>query len=808
MDSKKVCLRILRAESEGEVDEVVSSVSELSDGNNWRPIDRRETNFNVVTNQASTGGKALTELCTNMVDAVLMKYAHKKGIDPRGSEAPRSVIEAVRVLVRLPGVRTGILAEADSQTHLKDFSEKNLVIGVTGGKGRTIREDPLCFTFADNGEGQNPCDFEDTFLSLSTGNKSDIPFVQGKYNMGSSGVLSYCGDRWYKLILSRRHDEGGEWGWTLVRRRPGLGTPIAEYFFPNNDILAFSESAVRPMRMQNGEEDDKVNLVTGTIVKLYDYQMGGNVSFRGIRESLNENLVSTILPFRLMDYRVSPSRTGRRALGIDERGFNGMEFLLLRKGEEKSESDSGDEADEPGTKKGIGIVTRQELGRISVWAIVLGRKIPSWLNSSNARVFHAVNGQVQFKQNRAYLSRSCKLPGLKDRIVVIVDASDLHESGHNDVWKGDREAIRETRIGQLYKDAITDVIAGSQFLKNLQQKIAREEIESATKERQETLLQEWAKNDPSIAQLLPGGSVVKLPGEQVPGSEEGIWEGQYSPTFLNLLSQRIRREGAEIAVDGRRRVLFKTDAVNDWFIRPENQGTLYFEGLGERFSHKHELHDGLLTLTFMASHDQVSIGEEIDLILKLKDDAMAKPVTAQLKLWVVAERSPRKQRKRPKRKTTQINPTDADSEETTEGRGWPPYKWLTKDGRSIGKEETDRWPAGFTEQDGGEIGDLGDEGKVYRINYDNAHFQSCILAREEIDKKVATERYRIGMQTLMMGLEDAYFRMENNQAKEKMAEHIDEIRRLAAQGSATVVMSIMRLSTIVNPASVADPDDD
>ena len=75
MQSKRVCFRILRAESEREVWTIVESEPELAEPSNWHPVDGRDTNFNVVTNQASTGSKALTELCTNMVDAVLMKHA-------------------------------------------------------------------------------------------------------------------------------------------------------------------------------------------------------------------------------------------------------------------------------------------------------------------------------------------------------------------------------------------------------------------------------------------------------------------------------------------------------------------------------------------------------------------------------------------------------------------------------------------------------------------------------------------------------------------------------------------------------------
>ena len=481
MNSKEVCYRILNVNSEGEVDAIVTSIPELSDTTNWHPVDGRETNFNVVTNQAATGSKALTELCTNMVDAVLMKHAYLKGVDPVGPDAPESVVDGVRDLVELKGARSGILAEVDDLRYLQEFSEKNLVIGVTGG---TRRNDSLCFTFVDNGEGQHARDFEDTFLSLSKGTKSAIPFVQGKYNMGSSGVLSYCGRRWYKLIISRRYDESGNWGWTLVRRRPGNGMPVAEYFKPPSGITSFSASVLHPLHLTGGNRDDKVHLTTGTIIKLYDYKMESATSFTNIRESINENLVSTVLPFRLMDYRYPSDkrRGGRRAQGVDERPVNGLEFLLLRReSEDSSVSDEPSSVYEPRKAQHIGDITHPDLGHISVRAIVLGRELPGWLKNV-WRVFHAVNGQVQHKQNRGYLSLTCKLPGLKDRVIIISDASNLSEAAHNDVWKGDRESIRATEIGQLYTEEVTKLIANSAYLKELQQRIAREETANLAKE--------------------------------------------------------------------------------------------------------------------------------------------------------------------------------------------------------------------------------------------------------------------------------------------------------------------------------------
>ncbi len=810
MNSKEVCFSILHAESEQSVSDIVSSLPELSDAGNWYPIDGRETNFNVVTNQASTGGKALTELCTNMVDAVLMKHAHKKGVNLIGPDAPQSVIEGVRDLVQLRGARSGVISEVDDEKYLQEFAEKNLVIGVTGG---TRREDELCFTFVDNGEGQHPVDFEDTFLSLSKGTKSNIPFVQGKYNMGSSGVLTYCGRSWYKLIVSRRYDSSGDWGWTLVRRRPGEGMPVAEYFKGSGGIPSFSASVIHPLTLNNGGKDSKVHISIGTIVKLYNYKMESAASFKNIRESLNENLVSTILPFRLMDYRYRADRRrgGRRAEGVDERRVYGMEFLLLRRdGDDEAGDDTDDGAYEPGREQHIGDIDHPELGRISVRAIVLGRDLPGWLKSprNTSRVFHSVNGQVQFKENRAYLSQRCKLPGLKDRTVVIVDASDLTEAAHNDVWKGDRENIRATEIGQLYRDEVTKVISGSDYLKELQLRIAREETENLAREGQLELFQSLVDSDPSIAQLLPGGSQIKLPGYVGRGVEEEEWLGKYSPTYLELIGRQVKQNGAEIAVEGSRVVAFKTDATNGYLSRPDNRGrVITIGGLSGKCSFSSALRDGRLTTTFTALPGMVSPGDEIIFTVGLLDEAMPEPVTEELRLRVVPSRKPPPPGGRPHQKGRDSEKEGDD--EITEGRALPSTGWLTRDGRPIGQKETEAWPDGFTEQDGGKVLDLGAD-KVYKINYDNAHFRRFLdRERNDIGKKVVTEQYRVGMLVLMMGLDDAYSRMEQSEIKTQLEECIDEIRRLAAKGASTVVMSIAKnLPTIVNPGAVADPDDD
>ena len=72
----------------------------------------------------------------------------------------------------------------------------------------------------DNGEGQRPENFNNTFLSLLRGNKNEIRFVQGKYNMGGAGAVVFCGKKRFQLIASKRFEGNGKFGFTLLRKHP------------------------------------------------------------------------------------------------------------------------------------------------------------------------------------------------------------------------------------------------------------------------------------------------------------------------------------------------------------------------------------------------------------------------------------------------------------------------------------------------------------------------------------------------------------------------------------------------------------
>jgi hypothetical protein len=812
IDPKALCLSLLASESETQVQSIIEADPALRDQKNWKPLDGRETNFNVMSNQASDGGKALTELMTNMVDAVLMRHAYEKSIDPKGPVAPKTMYEAIDKLIK--PLRGGKLVNLDPRDPwLRDFAQKNLVIGVTGARSK--REGLPCYTFADNGEGQRPDDFERTFLSLKEGNKASIPFVQGKYNMGSSGVLSYCGTRWFKLIVSRRFDRKSPWGWTLMRRRPSAGDqmPVAEYFvMPDGKVPSFEADELYPLQRADRKRYDRMHLASGTIIKLYDYQVGAKFSgFKGAREALNENLVETMLPFRLLDLRQTPDRTrgGDRAEGVDARPFYGMEFLLLRSHRE-DEHDEEEDAAAGSERRDVATIEDPGLGRITISAIPLKRDLPGWLKpaSTNNRVFHAVNGQVQFKQTRGYLSQSCGLSALKDRVVIVVDASELSFAAHNDVWKGDREHIRNTIVGEHYKEKVTEAIKGSSVLQEMQQQIAREELDRAAKTERNDLFQKLVDADRTLADLLSDRDpVIFVPsvGGSGGGGGKASFEGKYSPTFLRL-DERLRDKGLDVPLNRARPVAARTDAENGYLRRAENRGTLTVsEEVRSRFTTRTQLHDGRLSVFLEPVPGRVATGDVFECKLTVQDPAMPAPLEVSIPIRVTDD-----EKLEPKPKPKPPAPQDDDAGvpggkgKPVPTHGLPPYLLLTEDGRTIGEQETQRWPEGFDGNDGGMAEDLGEGRVLYKVNYDNAyHLKYRAGQRGDVAKDVVTEKYILGMRILMMGFERAIRAAGRHADAEGVSEHRDAFRRMAARGAAATVLALAEnLPKIVNSAAV------
>ena len=154
-----------------------------------------ENNAGTFLSQQADARGALVEKIVNSVDAVLTRHAHERG-DFARNDLPESMFVAGE---RYFGIHDGKLHNISPGARSQLAAESVQVV-FTGERRRPT------ITVVDQGEGQSPDRFPGTFLSLSADNKRTIPFVQGKFNMGSAGAVPFCGtEHHYQLILSRRH---------------------------------------------------------------------------------------------------------------------------------------------------------------------------------------------------------------------------------------------------------------------------------------------------------------------------------------------------------------------------------------------------------------------------------------------------------------------------------------------------------------------------------------------------------------------------------------------------------------------------
>lgn len=130
---------------------------------------------------------ALAEKFINAIDSVLTDLCYAAGNDPKGRDAPTSIREAVaRFEEQAPNPQadhTGRVANW-LDTQVREYARK-ITLAVTEAEGAQPS-----LSIADIGEGQTPDSIPDTFVSLNKRSKVDIPFVQGKFNMGGTVATS------------------------------------------------------------------------------------------------------------------------------------------------------------------------------------------------------------------------------------------------------------------------------------------------------------------------------------------------------------------------------------------------------------------------------------------------------------------------------------------------------------------------------------------------------------------------------------------------------------------------------------------
>lgn len=270
--AKSLFEKLLKADSEAEVISILKAAGWWDDPTAWRFYGDQPENWATVGNQQSRAEQALIEKIMNSIDTKLIAAARIAGLPIHGPDAPQSVFEARDLLFEKE------MQDVEKLSH-------SITVAATGRRQRPS------ITIVDDGEGQTPSAMPETILSLHKGNKNGIPFVQGKFNMGGSGVLEFCGtDHNVELVLSKRNPKllpkdssqpsDGHWSFTIIRRDdPSPASPRASRFMylapgsadanGNRSLLTF-ESPTLPIFPTKNQPYIR-EAQWGTLFKLYEY---------------------------------------------------------------------------------------------------------------------------------------------------------------------------------------------------------------------------------------------------------------------------------------------------------------------------------------------------------------------------------------------------------------------------------------------------------------------------------------------------------------------------------------------------------
>jgi len=727
--ARALCLQLLHAETEESVIEVLRQQGFGDDRTAWMPYGDIPNNRGIVGNQQSSPVAALVEKLVNSFDAVLTAECFRKGIDPMGSQAPHTMREANELLLGVPGGRISNLDPGTSRTQLAE----RIQLVACGTK-----ESP-CYLIIDDGEGQSPEQFPRTFLSLLRENKTRIPFVQGKYNMGGTGVLQFAGTNSFQLIISHRQPDllqtssdssSRQWGFTLIRRlEPGPEQPQSTYVYlaPGGQVPSFFADSlmVRPGRYPYAYEG---LLDSGTCIKLWNYKLPGRLktlSTLDLRYALERHLPEPALPIRIYE-----RRPGYRAHYYDTT-MSGLYAVL---GDNLEDIEPGFDTGSPLNIPNVGCA---ELRIVVIQEGVEDKRYP-------AGVFFIVNGQLHSELGSDFISRRTKLDYIADSLILMVDCSLLPTRIREDLFLASRDRMRQCDERIALEDSIVEYLKDHSGLRDLNARRRQARLASSSKEEAAKVIQDLVRSDPSLAALFGRGQRIKVPVGPLP--EPVPYVGRQFPTYFRIVKEPSGGLIKKCPRNRSCRVEFETDAANDYFSRAADPGHLESHGL-PILSSVH-LWNGRAALRY-ALPPTCNVGDRLKVELSVTDVSRVYPFESKFIVEVEPEAVPAPSGAMPP----------------------PPGATLTGD-LHIVEVRRDEWPRyNFDERSALELKYGDDDTLDIYINMDNINLRNEIARRRSLDPELLRYWFKYGLCLLALGI--LYQQRQSGQHGTREAEQED-----------------------------------
>jgi len=784
VQTKELCLSLMKADTEDEVVALLKKAGYWDHRSTWRFYGDYENNFNTIGNQQSRPDSALVEKLVNSVDARLMNECLVRAIDPEGPAAPQTIQQAMAQFFD-----EGINPKSASAGRISEWPDskrtavaRGITLAATGAAPRDGGRP--CFTISDYGEGQTPEMMPVTLLSLTRSNKLRIPFVQGKFNMGGTGVLKFCGRYNFQLIVTRRnpeiikgkliHPSDTQWGFTIVRREDpedGRRSSIYTYLAPlgadtapdKGGVLRFSANKM-PI-FPEGREPYAGDSEWGTLIKLFEYSAAGYSNTHilrkdGILGRLDLLLPDVALPIRLHECR--PSFRGHE--GSFETTLTGLRVRL--------DDDKGNNLETEFPSSSPLSATGEQM-TATIYAF---KKDKAETYRKSEGIIFTLNGQTHGHLTKDFFTRKSagRLNYIADSILVIVDCSRFSGRAREDLFMNSRDRLSGGDLRVEIERALEDLLKDHAGLRALKERRRREEIESKLDDSRplEDILESLLQQSPTLSALFLQGKRLSNPFKTIKSqAKDEPFKGKRYPTYFKFKDKEpgieLRRE---CPLNKRFRLTFETDAVNDYFDRKIDQGEFAMYVI-EGNSHSPvanyvgpNLHNGIATLTVQLP-DNCSVGNILRFVTTVTDPSRADPFENRFTITI----------------TKAVGVTDTEDDEEKKRRK-PPTKEEGKDREipsgislpeifEVYENEWEKKSPPFDQytalriKNAGVSGENGDEPEVYDffVNMDNMYLKSELKSGGQ-DIEVVKARWKYSL--VLLGLALLHHDVQTKKARE------------------------------------------
>ncbi|MCI8992304.1 MAG: hypothetical protein HFG80_06200 [Eubacterium sp.] len=567
MDLQQLLYDLYNAKNSESVYNVVEEYC-LNNSENWHPYGGNQNNAGTFENQQSSPENALVEKITNSIDAILMKQCLIRGINPRKkemSDVPQDMFQAVE---NFWGVKDGRWENVTASE--RNEVAQNLQIVLSSDK-----KTPNVAVF-DNGEGQNPADFPNTFLSIAHGNKNDIPFVQGKYNFGATGAVVFCGEvHRYQMIISRRSpelkDSDGQIGFTLVRRHiltqqeeREVKLTWYEYLVINNEI-----PSIKLDKLDLGLNNN-MPFVSGTVVKMFSYQLTRpSMATMELWRKLNPLLFVSAIPVLIYETRSYRGNTPTKPM-------LGNRTRLALDGREKIEF-----------KKSLMLMLFGSKVPVMVYIFKQGTSNDEFIDKKS--VIYILNGQTQGVEPRTFISQEIGYRNLRDYMLVAVDCSQIGTTARQELFMASRDRLKKGRYYNELRDDIISLLKNDSDISQKDQEYKGKTFKESKKDKDmiETYFSRF-KSNPDVRKILSGNNgsfsfYNKKASAERKQSNDRNNNKQKAEKKLQRYPSIFKVKGFDadskeyikaIKKGGKGRIILETDVENDFLTRSSDNGSI------------------------------------------------------------------------------------------------------------------------------------------------------------------------------------------------------------------------------------------